>query len=120
GQRRAELAGLVLLADPRQADARGGRVGRLDDLTEVPDEAVSEQRVHGRPVRAGGDRAVLEEDHAGAAAAGVNAEDPAGHVGQLEVPRGSEAWLAHPFTLDAAGTSFVRSEHGSGAADEGG
>src|SRR6185437_4974315 len=107
GQRVAEVAGLILLADPRQADARGGRVGGLDDLAEVPGEAVSEQRVHGRPVRAAGGRAALEEDDAGAAAAGVDAEDPAGHAGQREVPRGGGAWLAHPFTLDAAGTRFV-------------
>jgi len=109
GQRLAEVAGLVGLPNSGHADARGGRVSRLDDLAKVPGEAVSEQRVHGRPVRAAGDRAVLEEDDAGAAAAGVDAEDPAGHtagdVVQGEVPRGGGgAWLAHPLTIGAAGS----------------
>src|SRR6185437_9620359 len=108
GQRFAEVAGLVGLPHPRHADARGGRVGGLDDLAEAPGEAVSEQRVHGRPVRAAGDRAVLEEDDAGAAATGVDAEDPAGQVAgdvvQGEVPRGGGgAWLAHELTLGCDG-----------------
>src|SRR4029077_12312619 len=45
GQRLAEVAGLAGLPNPRHADARGGGVGGLDDLAQVPGEAVSEQRV---------------------------------------------------------------------------
>ena len=104
GQRLAEVAGLAGLPDPRHADARGGRVGGLDDLAEVADVAIGEQRVHRRAVRAAGDRAILEEDDAGAAAAGVDPEDPAGRAGQRAVPRGGGGgWLAHSLTIGAAG-----------------
>ncbi len=114
GQRLAEVAGLAGLAHPRHADARGGRVRGLDDLPELRRETVGEQRVHRRPVRAGGDRAVLQQDDPGAAAAGVDAEDPAGQARQGAVPCGG-AWLAHGLTLDATDIRFVRSVHGSAA-----
>ena len=42
GQRLAEVAGLAGQANPRHADARGGRVRGLDDLAQVPGEAVRE------------------------------------------------------------------------------
>ena len=104
GQCVADFTSLSRVAHPRQADARGGRVRGLDDTAEVPGEAVGEQRVHRRARRADGDRAVLEHDDAGSAAAGVDAEDPAGQapggIRQAAVCRGrSGAGLAHPLTL---------------------
>src|SRR5207342_2244668 len=87
GQDLAEVAGVAGLAHPRHADARGGRVRGLDDLPEVPGVTIGEQRVHRRSVRTGGDRAVLQQDDPGAAAASVDAEDPAGDVRQDAVPR---------------------------------
>jgi hypothetical protein len=75
--------------------------GGLDDTAELPGEAVGEQRVHRRARRADGDRAVLEQDNAGSAAADVDAEDP---PGPGAVPRDSGgARLAHLFTIGAAG-----------------
>ena len=104
GQCVADFTSLSRVAHPRQADARGGRVRGLDDTAEVPGEAVGEQRVHRRARRADGDRAVLEHDDAGSAAAGVDAEDPAGQapggIRQAAVCRGrGGAGLAHPPTL---------------------
>jgi hypothetical protein len=104
GQGLAEVACLARWANPGQADARGPGVGGLDDMAEVPGEAVGEQRVHRRARRADGDRAVLEQDDAGSAAAGVDAEDPAGQaasdVAQGAAHRGGGgAWPTHSFTL---------------------
>src|SRR6185437_2101500 len=101
GQGLAEVAGMAGLAQPRHADARGGRVRGLNDLAELHRETLGEQRVHRRAFRADRNRAALEQDDAGAAAADVDAEDPPGQAGQGAVPGG--AWLAHGLTLDAAG-----------------